>query len=89
MRSTFRGNGGEVNNISNGPNDTSLTADPVVDSASGDFNLNENDPGGQTLRDKILSLDANSDQVPFGGWALPPAGGGGLLRVGMNGGFDG
>lgn len=41
---------GEYRNIAGGPNDITLSADPFIDSANGDFRLNEDAGGGALLR---------------------------------------
>ena len=53
----FYGNtSGSYNGISDGINDITLTADPFVDAANGDFNLNATNGGGGTLRSTNYTL---------------------------------
>lgn len=49
---------GEVNNISNGANDITLSADPFVDAVNGDFNINNTAGGGASLRAATLAMPA-------------------------------
>lgn len=46
----YLNSGGEVDNITKGPNSVTLSADPFVDAASGDFRLNTTPGGGADLR---------------------------------------
>lgn len=47
----FRGNtSGQLSNVDSGANDITLTADPHVDSANGDMNINDTSGGGTVLR---------------------------------------
>jgi parallel beta-helix repeat protein len=77
----FHGNtSGEVSGVSNGPNDITLTADPFVDAASGDFNIDVDSLGGQELRDALVAMPglAITNIGPFRQWLDPlPSGGGG------------
>jgi hypothetical protein len=64
------------------------TADPFVDEANNDYRLNDSADAGLALRASVLgaagqtqTLDCNAIQTA--------AGGGGLLRVAMNGGMNG
>ncbi len=52
---------GALNNISAGANDVTLTADPFIDSASGDFRLNREAGGGTLLKAQGLG---------FGDWNI-------------------
>lgn len=53
----FYNNGsGEQNIVPNGPDDITLTADPFVDAANGDFNLNNAAGGGAVLRGTQITL---------------------------------
>lgn len=52
----YNNTSGEVNGISNGPNDITLTADPFVDAANGDFNINNTAGGGASLRAATLTM---------------------------------
>lgn len=64
-----------------------LTADPFVDAANGDFNLNADAGGGATLRANNFSLNTDTAVYPFRQYVSDDfgGGGGGLLRVNMNG----
>lgn len=48
--------GSTHNNLTAGNNDIALTADPFVDAANGDFNLNATNGGGGTLRSTNYTL---------------------------------
>ena len=48
--------GSTHNNLTAGANDITLTADPFVDAANGDFNLNATNGGGGTLRSTNYTL---------------------------------
>lgn len=72
----FDNTSGEVNNISNGPNDISLTADPFLNAAGDDWNLNETAGGGAVLRAETADI-TGATIFPFNQWAIPPSGGGG------------
>ena len=48
--------GSTHNNLTTGANDITLTADPFVDAANGDFNLNATNGGGGTLRSTNYTL---------------------------------
>ena len=47
---------GNYNGYSGGEHDVALTADPFVDAANGDFNLNATNGGGGTLRSTNYTL---------------------------------
>jgi len=55
-RNAFYNNLGEVDGVDSGPNDITLTADPFVDAANGDFNLNNLMGGGLVLRQATVTL---------------------------------
>jgi hypothetical protein len=65
----------EVNGITNGDNDITLSADPFVDSANGDFNINNTAGGGADLRDEFLAIDATLIYL-FRQWVSDDFGGG-------------
>ena len=48
--------GSTHNNLTAGNNDIALTANPFVDAANGDFNLNATNGGGGTLRSTNYTL---------------------------------
>lgn len=52
----YNNNNGNYNNYSGGEHDVNLTADPFVDAANGDFNLNATNGGGGTLRSTNYTL---------------------------------
>lgn len=52
-----------------------LTADPFVDAANGDFNLNDTAGGGAALRAVNFPL-GDTDVYPFNLWVIPGGGGG-------------
>lgn len=47
---------GEVSGVNNGEHDITLTANPFVDAANGDFNLNRVTGGGLALRQAPVVL---------------------------------
>ena len=47
---------GQMAGITNGPNDITLTADPFVNAAAGDFNINDTANGGAVLRAATVVL---------------------------------
>lgn len=52
----FNNTSGEITGIANGDNDITLTADPFIDAAGGDFNLNNVAGGGVALRTATVTL---------------------------------
>lgn len=52
----YNNTSGNYNGYSGGDNDITLTADPFVDAANGDFNLNADAGGGATLRSTNYTL---------------------------------
>ncbi len=54
-----------------------LTADPFVDAAAGDFNLNADAGGGDTLRANNYALNTDTGVYPFRQYVSDPFGGGG------------
>lgn len=55
---------------------TTLTADPFVNAAGGDFSLNDVAGGGATLKALNFALPGiSTTRYPFGGWAAPKSGG--------------
>jgi hypothetical protein len=60
-----------------------LTADPFVDAANGNFALNSTSGGGATLRALNFQLPSiSTTRYPFGGWYAP---GGGCPLIGPGG----
>jgi hypothetical protein len=68
---------GDRSNVSAGANDITLTADPFVDAANGDFNLNADAGGGATLRANNYALNTDTSVYPFRQYVSDPFGGGG------------
>ena len=65
-RNAFYNNtSGNRSNVAAGTNDITLTADPFVDAANGDFNLNANAGGGATLRANNYALNTDTSVYPF------------------------
>ena len=58
---------GDYRNIGN----VDLTADPFVDAANGDFNINNDAGGGKLLRDATFDLNSSTQIRPFHGFAEP------------------
>lgn len=54
----YASTGGDRVNISAGANDIALSADPFVDAANGDFNINNTAGGGASLRAATLAMPA-------------------------------
>ncbi len=74
---------GNYNGYSGGANDTILTADPYVDSANGDFNLNATAGGGAILRATYNTKAAVTRLYPFRPLVsddFDPGGGGGATH---------
>jgi hypothetical protein len=55
--------GSNYSNLNSGTNDITLTADPFVDAANGDFNINSN--GGATLRANNYAINTDTSVYPF------------------------
>jgi hypothetical protein len=55
---------GEVNNITKGPSDVTLTADPFTDTATDDYTINTTAGGGSTLRSTAITL-GSTETRPF------------------------
>ena len=96
----FRNNtSGEMNNLANGPNDVTLTADPFTDAASFDFSLNDTAGGGAACKAAgtpgVGELGGGQDASGTDSYVdlgaaqrQEPTGGGGLLvHPGMTGGM--
>jgi hypothetical protein len=60
----FNNTSGEINGA-NGIESITLTADPFVDAANGDFNLNATAGGGATLRADNYALNTDTSIYPF------------------------
>jgi hypothetical protein len=87
----FYDNGTNATNVALQPTDdtSSLTTDPFIDSASGDFTLNDTAGGGAVLRAAEQSVGI-SFMRPSRQWDVSSgSGGGGLIRVNANGGIFG
>jgi len=67
---------GEINGAT-GVNSITLTADPFVDAAAGDFNVNADAGGGATLRANNYALNTDTGVYPFRQYVSDPFGGGG------------
>lgn len=70
---------GEVNIVNNGPNDITLTVDPFVNAAGGDFNLNNTAGGGANLRNVSIDIKTNTTAYPFREFVSDGFGVGGTL----------
>ena len=69
--------GSNYSNLTAGANDITLTADPFVDAANGDFNVNADAGGGDTLRANNYALNTDTSVYPFRQYVSDPFGGGG------------
>jgi len=69
--------GSNYSNLNAGSNDITLTADPFVDAANGDFNLNADSGGGATLRASNYAINTDTSVYPFRQYVSDPFGGGG------------
>jgi len=58
-------NGSNYSNLTAGANDIALTADPFVDAANGDFNLNADAGGGDLLRANNFAINTGTSIYPF------------------------
>jgi len=65
---------GNYQNLTSGPNDITLTADPFTDAAADDFTINETSGGGADLRTKAVTL-GSTETRPFR-WLDVSTGGG-------------
>ena len=83
----FGNTSGQVNNITNGPDDITLTADPFTDAANGDFTLNTTAGGGAELRSNAFTLGATETR-PFRWLDVSAGTGGGVRQVNIRGGAD-
>ena len=65
-RNAFYNNtSGDRSNVAAGANDITLNADPFVDAANGDFNLNADAGGGAILRANNYALNTDTSFYPF------------------------
>jgi len=69
--------GSNYSNLNAGANDIHLTADPFVDAAAGDFNLNATAGGGATLRASNFAINTDTSVYPFRQYVSDDFGGGG------------
>jgi len=80
----FNNSSGNRSNLDPHPEDITLTADPFVDAAAGDFNINNTAGGGALLRESVFALPEtpNTNLAPFRQWLDPiPSGGGGGFYI--------
>lgn len=77
-RNAFYGNTtANVTGFSRSEDEVLLTADPFVDAAAGDFNVNADAGGGATLRATNYALNTDTSVYPFRQYVSDPFGGGG------------
>ena len=70
-----------LNDDGNTFNDINLTADPFVDAANGNFQIDSNPGGGALLRANNYALNTDTSLYPFRQYVSDPFGGGGNVIV--------
>jgi hypothetical protein len=86
----FYNNAADYENISAGEGDISLSADPYVDRANADYNINDTVGGGASLRSTVITIPATTttNLGVFRHLIDPLSGSGGVRMVNIRGGAD-
>jgi hypothetical protein len=88
FRNAYGSNGANVSGFTIESDAITLTADPFTDAANEDFTLNDVAGGGALLKASALTLPGTATEVRnFRAWDI--SSGGGLIRVGTDGGIFG